>query len=563
MFSRANLAGCAFMLIVIAATLAVIPMLFFGNAWGHDFDLHLPRWMDAAQQFREGVVFPRWAAGSNSGFGEPFFIFYPPLSWTLGATLGSILPWRMVPGAYVWLVVVMAGAAMWKCAREWLDPPDAVMATLLYAVNPYIIVMVYKRCSYGELLASAFFPLLVWAAVRMGRDATKTIFPLAIVFAAIWLADLPAGLIASYSLALLLLCNSFIHRSLRPILYGAVAILTTFVSLSFFLFPAAWERKWVSINVLLRPDWVPESNFLFAQVKDPGMLLFNRGLSFLALILVAVAALAAVLTRRLRREAPDVWRLLTVLGGVSAFLLFRPSSILWNILPELRYVAYPWRWLSPLCVAGAVLTSSAVGQTRRRAALWVTVAFAIGAIGAGIVHSVRWDSQHRHLKDLTAATHSGAGYKLREDFAWFCPLGSHPSKLPELAPVIVSADSQDEKEISPQGVQIHVDLWSPERKVFSIDSPRPLLLRIKLLTYPAWQAKLNGRIVALETRQETGQMLLPVPAGFTRAEIKFVRTWDRTVGMAVSLTTMLALIVLLLVLRWREISARGRELERV
>lgn len=99
--------------------------------------------------------------------------------------------------------------------------------------------------------------------------------------------------------------------------------------------------------------------------------------------------------------------------------------------------------------------------------------------------------------------------------------------------------------------------------MFSVDSPRPLLLRIKLLTYPAWQAKLNGKIVALETRQETGQMLLPVPAGFTRAEIKFVRTWDRTVAMAVSLTTTLALIVLLLVLRWREISARGRELERV
>jgi uncharacterized membrane protein len=551
------------MLIVIAATLAVIPMLFFGNAWGHDFDLHLPRWMDAAQQFREGIVFPRWAAGSNSGLGDPFFIFYPPLSWTLGATLGSILPWRMVPGAYVWLVVVLAGAAMWKCASDWLDPPDAVMASLLYAVNPYIIVMVYRRCSYGELLASAFFPLLVWAAVRMGRDPTKTIFPLAIVFAAIWLADLPAGLVASYSLALLLLCNSFIHRSLRPILYGAVAILTTFLGLTFFLFPAAWERKWVSINLVLRPDWVPERNFLFAQIRDPGMLLFSMGLSFLALILVGATAIAAVLTRRLRREAPDVWRLLTVLGGVSAFLLFRPSSILWNILPELRYVEFPWRWLSPLCVAGVVLTSSAVGQTRRRAALWVTVAFAIGAIGAGIVHSVRWDSQHRHLKDLTAATHSGAGYKLGEDFAWSRPLGSHPSKLPELAPVIVSADAQDEIEMSRQGVQIHVDLWSPERKVFSVDSPRPLLLRIKLLTYPAWQAKLNGKIVALETKQETGQMLLPVPAGFTRAEIKFVRTWDRTVGMAVSLTTILALTLLMLVLQGREISARGPKLDRV
>lgn len=257
MFSRRNLAGYAFVLIVIAATVAVIPMLIFGNAWGHDFDYHLWRWMDAAQQFREGIVVPRWAAGSNFGFGDPFFIFYPPLSWMSGATLGSILPWKMVPGAYVWLVLVLAGAAMWKCAKEWLDPPDAVMASLLYAVNPYILVMVYKRCCYGELLASAFFPLLVWGAFRMGRDAnrTKTVFTLVIVFAAPWLADLPAAMVASYSLALLLLCNSFIQRSLRPILYGGLAILTAFVSLTFFLLPAAWEQRWVSMNLALRPGW--------------------------------------------------------------------------------------------------------------------------------------------------------------------------------------------------------------------------------------------------------------------------------------------------------------------
>ena len=76
------------MLIVIAATVAVIPTLIFGNAFGHDYGFHLQKWMGAAQQFREGVVFPRWAAGANLGFGDPSFIFYPPLSWMLGATLG-------------------------------------------------------------------------------------------------------------------------------------------------------------------------------------------------------------------------------------------------------------------------------------------------------------------------------------------------------------------------------------------------------------------------------------------------------------------------------------------
>jgi uncharacterized membrane protein len=453
------------MLIVIAATLAVTPMLFFGNVWGHDFDFHVPLWMDAAQQFREGIVYPRWATELNYGFGEPSFIFYPPLSWMMGGALGSILPWKMVPGVFVWLVLVLAGVAMWKCASDWLNPPDAVMASLLYAVNPYLMVMVYKRCSYGELLASALFPLLVWAAVRMGRDPRKTLFPLVIIFAAIWLADLPAGVIASYSLAGLLLLNSLIHRSLRPVLYGAVAILAVFASLAFFLLPAVWEGKWATLGLNLRPDWLPENNFLFAQKSNLGMLPFNWGESFVALLLVAVAAIAAVLSRRLRGDAPDVWRLLTALGGASTFLLFRPSLFLWRILPELRYVLYPCRWLSPLCVVGAVLASSAVGQAPRKWkwALWVTAALASGAIGAGTVYTVRWDPQHRHLNDLIAAAHSGAGYKGDDSFDWCRPFGSHPSRLPELAPLIASTDSEDEKELSREGAQVHVERWSPER----------------------------------------------------------------------------------------------------
>src|SRR5580658_7184919 len=168
----------AWMLIVISAVLGVIPIVFLGNAWGHDFDFHVPVWIEVAHQFQEGIVYPRWAAGANAGFGEPFLIFYPPLSWMTGGLLGSILPWSWVPCAYLFLVLVLAGASMWKLASDWVAPPEAIMASLLYAWNPYLMVMAYKRCSYGELLASAFFPLLVWAAIRIERDGRKMVLPL-------------------------------------------------------------------------------------------------------------------------------------------------------------------------------------------------------------------------------------------------------------------------------------------------------------------------------------------------------------------------------------------------
>src|SRR5277367_2495078 len=118
----------ALLLIVAAASAVIVPMFFLGNASGHDFGFHLASWMDVAGQWREGIAYPRWAEWANWGFGEPRFIFYPPGSWMAGAALGQVLPWRAVPGVFIWLALVAGGMAMWKLAREWLSERSAIVA---------------------------------------------------------------------------------------------------------------------------------------------------------------------------------------------------------------------------------------------------------------------------------------------------------------------------------------------------------------------------------------------------------------------------------------------------
>jgi 6-pyruvoyl-tetrahydropterin synthase related domain len=545
MLTKNTFARHPYLLIAIVATLAALPVAFHGNPWGHDINLHLRSWMDAERQLQEGSLFPRWAAGANQGFGEPFFIFYPPLSRLIGVALGLVLPWKVVPGVFIWLMLMLAGAAMWICAREWLAPADALVASLLFAVNPYLVIVAYKRANYADLLAAALFPLMVWGGIRMGYAPGRTALPLSAAFAALWLSDLPAAVVASYALAGLLVLNAILYRSLRPLLFGALSIMSAFGSIAFFLFPAAWERRWVSIAEAVRPEWAPENNFLFTHSNQPQYVAFNRGLSYVTVFLVLATAIAAVFARRLRRDESKVWLSLTLLGAVSTFMMFPPSFILYETLPEMRYVEFPWRWLSALCVACAFLVATAISQARRKWIPLVIAGLSVAAIGIEGLHTVNWDT-HRYLEGLVADAHSTEGYPIRFG-DWSNPLGSFPWKLDRAAP-LVAADGPV------QPAQIQIEQWQGQRKTFSVESAQPLLLKLRLLSYPAWQAKVNGNAIPLQAEPELGQMLVPVPAGASHVEIRFARTWDRTIGNIVSLLTIVTCVPLMLWLGKREAS---------
>lgn len=517
-------------------------MCFLGNASGHDFQPHVAQWIEAAAQWREGLLVPRWALWSNSGFGEPRFIFYPPLSWMLGAALGSVLPWKIVPGVLVWLALTISGCSMWRFAGRCLSQTQAIAAAIFFAANPYHIAVIYYRSAFAELLASAIFPLLLLGAFGVLRREWRYGPLLAFAFAAVWLSNAPAGVIATYSLLVIVAAVLTLRRNLLPAISIAVAMAAGLGVAAFYLVPAWWEQRWVQISQVVSTNLDPEKNFLFTRLNEPEFVQFNWKISTVAVILIAFSATGLVLCFKRRREWPEVWWAICALIFVSVMLLLPISAWLWRLVPKLRFIQFPWRWLFPLGFAFAFL--GAAVNFKRNMAWGVIITAAICVTAATICGDTTWSSDDvgTVLEDIRA----GRGY---EGIDGFEPAGAKVDELDDEQPLVAEYDSSSGETGEPEDAQVTMTSWLAEARVFEVKSEQPITIAVKLLNYPAWQIRVDGRKTAAETAKAAGQILISLSPGSHHIEINFGRTRDRTVGALISFGSIVVLIAAALAFR--------------
>jgi hypothetical protein len=541
----------------LVSLLIVAPFFWRGVASGHDFEFHATSWMEAANQFKEGIVYPRWAEWANHGFGEPRFIFYPPLSWMLGAALSFLVRWDYVPVVFIILAQTFAGLAAFLCARRLVSERAAIFAAIFYAANPNALLMIYFRSDYAELLASAFYPLVFLGALQLSgmveseeRPRGHMLAFFAVMLAAVWLSNAPAAVMVTYSVTLLFLWAALMAKSWKPIAHGTPGLALGFGIAAVYLAPAAYEQRWVNIAQALAPGLLPAENFLYSAGADPEHTFFNYIASTLAILLIVMTGITAVAAHRQnedpaqRKPQAIVWRTFLFLAAASTALMLPFSSFAWHLLPKLRFVQFPWRWMSILTVPLTYFLSVMVGRGRFRW-IWISlVAAALACAGIFLVQETWWDDEE--FPTLMAAFSHGEGFDGTDEYD---PINDDHYNLPQKAPpVAILTDEPGAKE-SPSSMpqpKIVFDEWTPERKTFSVSAPSSVRLALRLVNYPAWSVQVNGAPLVPESADDTGQMILELPAGDSRVEVRFARTSDRTIGGAVSLAS-IALLGLLLI----------------
>jgi len=522
----------------LAAVAAEVPFFFFGTPSGHDIEFHLYSWLEVLSQWKQGIVFPRWAALAHFGNGEPRFLFYPPASWTLGAALSAVFPWTLASPLYIWIVLVLAGMSMFVLARRWFDRRDAIFVAVFYAVNPYHLVIVYWRSAFAELLASCLVPLLLLAVTRLADGQRRAAVPLGMLLGAAWLTNAPAAVMIHYSLVLLLIFFAWRRKSWQVLLLGTAAVLLGACLAAFYLFPAIYQQRWIDITQAISPGSRPQDSFLFIHTTDPDHDAFNHIVSWVAILEMAVILLAAWAAKAWRNSRREPWIALSAWAIGASVLMFPITLFLWNILPKMQYMQFPWRWLLCLSMIFSIFVTAGLRRWWMRAGVCILSVLVV-VVGWNRMQAPWWDNA-ADLREMQDNMATGVGYEGVDEYT---PLGADPSAIDKNARK-VTVDG-------PAHAAIDVFHWGAESKEFTVQMSAADQVVLRLFLYPGWQATVNGHAVETSARRGTGQATVPVVAGRNRVQLKFVRTWDRSVGGWTSLVSLVCVFVWMVWVRSR------------
>lgn len=471
--------------IVVLGVIVAVRYLFApGFLPTHDGEYHLIRFYEFGRMLAAGHLFPRWAPGLNSGYGVPLFTFFYPLPNYMGAFF-YFLGWSLADSFRLTMAVGYGAAiiASYFWLKRLYGIVPATAGSIIGAFTPYWFVDIFVRGSVGEVLALGF----VFVALATIAYEKKTLLTLSI--AAIILSH---NIMAVIFLPILFLYAWMTDRSmLRSMMMGIVLTV-------YFWVPALFERQYVvGLNTVNFRDHFPELAQILipswgAGFSGPGYALdemsYQIGLVPLFILLISPVML-------LRKQ--KFVSLFMGAVGVSFFLMLEVSIPLWERIPLLQNLQYPWRFLSVVLVATPFLSAALLSKIRWPV-VWLVLAVVAVLLSFSYTKPVLYESRsdayylsHREFTDGTSSL--GNGFSTR----W----------------MVWQPDRRQERMEIVNG-EGFVAMRREGATTFIGDArlTTDAMVRINVAYYPGWRATIDGKDIPVKP-DSRGMITVPVSKG--------------------------------------------------
>ncbi|AEH25040.1 6-pyruvoyl-tetrahydropterin synthase-related protein [Pyrococcus yayanosii] len=289
-----------------------------------------------------------WIEDWYAGF--PFFRFYPPASYLLGAFFGKILRSDILGYSFTLVLTSFIGAwSMFFLLRRLGLGLGAYVGPVIYLLFPSKLFVVYVEANFPRANAINLAPLFVLAVLLLSERHIRTV-----VFSSLAIS---AILLTHHSILIPLLVLTLALYGERLVKMGTIEnafklTALTMLLVAFWYVPFFFERAWVDF-------WDIYGTHLFkAYSVPPSDLLRPEFLLGLAVFSLSIL----VLKRRGLREL--------ILAAIFIYLSFgyySPTPWLHSLL--LLRIIPPYRWLDLLAYIVAVAGAKAVDVTSKKVLL--------------------------------------------------------------------------------------------------------------------------------------------------------------------------------------------------
>ncbi len=533
--------------------------------------LHLYRLVAFDHAIQHGDPWPRYLPGFLFGYGAPVFNYYAPLSLYLPEGL-HLLGLRFLDALLVGMILftLLGAFGAYLVGRSWLGPVAGIVTAAAYTYAPFVLYDWPRRGAVAEFAALALFPWALWAFWRLARLGHRRDLLAAVFFLNALI--LTHNITALYGLAILIvICVYLWWTSPDPrrafVRLGLAGVLGLGITLFFWL-PALAETGYVHIERVsygvanldfhnnfqsLLETFAPPMTADLTQLHPP----VPRPLGWVQIFLAGCSAAMILWPGVLRRDEQKRLRgWLIIFSGLIVLLLFftvRASTPLWEVIPLMHYIQFPWRLLGPISLLLAILAGMGAVLIAREIP-WVAgqIAWVALCAAAMMIYALPW-LYGAYVPDPPAQTIVDA-QNFERQTGWlagtaageYVPIWT--TELPDTNRLLgLYAEGDVIPRLQPNpAVTVRDASWQAKGGTISLQAESETTLVFDWLYFPGWWAQIDGTAMEVAPTTPQGFVSVMVPPGDHTIQIGFGPTPLRLGAMiASSVFGFLAIIALI------------------
>ena len=395
------------------------------------------------------------------------------------------------------VLLAASGFSFYALARQVAPALQSFAAAVLYMVLPYHLMLDYVlRSAISEFSVYVWMPVILCAVLRW-RDDGRFVLLAGLGYAGLITAHIPSALLFSPVMFLFALLQA--GPRVWSLLYLVLAVALGLALAAPYLLPALTTQDLINASGWWQlREYQPEAWLWLSSDPVP-----RDGVILVALLPTTI--LLAYSLRFVLPWAPErrpLAYLLAAIGLGSWFMMLSPSAPLWEHLPLIRKVQFPWRVAILIDLATALafaLALTALAQRNRGAlGLFLIAGILVGAPyainGRNIAQSFAAVSPERYQQELAFAELIGS---TRE----YLPIQAFESLTEEAQAGLMAArpglavlygvaqEIRDLPEVEVVAGEAQISLRDATATTidFDIEAESDAVLRFSRFYYPIWR----------------------------------------------------------------------------